>query len=280
MICRSTLQGLVVTAALLAVAGARPAQAQEAGTGGSGTHSAFGPGEQLTYRVQYLGMHAGTAQVTVGAETFQWGREVLPIVVTARSEKLLDWYPIRDRFISYWDPTSETCIGSDFYMDENRVKRRQRIQLDHESGKAKVTRQQEGKEERVSDYDVAKGTYDMAAATFALRNLPLEVGKQFELPVFTGRRSFMLQATVERREQVKTKSGQRDTFRVRVKTGFDGKFESKRDIVTWMTADEARVPVRVEADFVLGTIRAELQEYKSGRRYLLSAAKGSDAQGG
>ena len=87
MIRRSTLQGLVVTAALLAVAGARPAQAQEtapaeaeAGTGGSGTHSAFGPGEQLTYRVQYLGMHAGTAQVTVGAETFQWGREVLPIV--------------------------------------------------------------------------------------------------------------------------------------------------------------------------------------------------------
>ncbi len=273
----STIKGFAVAAALLALVGTRMAHANEEA---AGRHSAFGPGEQLTFRVQYLGMQAGTARITVGAETFQWGRQVLPLVVEARTEKLLNWYPIRDRFISYWDPSAERCIGSDFFMDENRVRRRQRIKLDHETGKATVTRQQEGKEERVQEYDVPTGTYDMAAATFALRNLPLDIGQRHELPVFTGRRAFIMQATVERREVLKTAQGNRDTFRVRVKTGFDGKFESKRDIVTWLSADEAKVPLRVEADFVLGTIRAELVEYKSGRRYLLSSVKGPDTQGG
>jgi hypothetical protein len=234
--------------------------------------SAFGPGEQTTYRVEYLGMHAGTAEVTVGAATWQWGREVLPIVAVARSEKVLSFYPIRDRFVTYWDTATERCVGSDFFMDENRVKRRQRIKLDHDTGKATVVRQEEGKEERVSTYDVTAGAHDMAAATFALRNLPLGPGRVFELPVFTGRRSFTLKATVEGTESLATATGRKDVYRVRVQTGFDGKFVAKRDIVAWMTADDAKVPVRVEADFVLGTLRADLLDYKSGRRYALSPA--------
>ena len=70
-------------AAVAGVLGAAPAFAER--------QSAFGPGEQTTYKVEYLGMHAGSAQITVGAETFQWGQTVLPIVTLARSEKMLDF---------------------------------------------------------------------------------------------------------------------------------------------------------------------------------------------
>lgn len=251
---------------------------------GSSAHaggvSAFGPGEQSTYKVSYLGASAGTAQITVGAETTQWGKRVLPLVTMARSEGAVDFYPIRDKFVSYWDFSRERCIGSDLYADENKVKRRQRIKFDHDAGRATVVKQKEGADEQSRHYDVESGAFDIASATFALRNMNLEVGKTYELPVFTGARSFTMRATVEGQQHLETVLGTKDVFKIRVQTGFSGKFESKRDLFAYLTADDARVPVRIEAEFVLGTIRAELSDYKSGRRYALGAATKAPATEG
>lgn len=242
--------------------------------------SAFGPGEQATYRVQYLGLEAGTAQITVGTQTHHLGNQVLPIVTLARSSSALDFYPIRDKFVTYWDPSTDRSLGSDLFAEENRSRRRLRIKLDHQAGKATVTRQKDGGAEKTSTHDVESGSLDIAAATFALRNRELAVGRTFEIPVFTGTRSFTLRATVEKKEAVATALGQKETFKVRVQTGFGGKLESKRDVLAWFTADDSRVPVKVEAEFLLGTIRAELLDYKSGRRYALGALMAPDNNGG
>lgn len=243
--------------------------------------SAFGPGEQSTYKVRYLGLTAGEAQITVGAETTQWGHRVLPIVTHARSKSITDLYPIRDKFVTYWDHAREQSVGSDLYADENRQKRRQRIRFDHAAGRAKVVKQKEGGDERLSEHDIQQGAFDIASATFALRNKALEVGKVIELPVFTGNRMFTMRATVEGRETLKTALGNKEVFKIRVQTGFSGKFESKRDLYAYLTADDARIPVRIEAEFVLGTISAELSDYKSGRRYALGPAVSvSEGSGG
>ena len=243
--------------------------------------SAFGPGEQSTYRVSYLGVVAGSATITVGAETRQWGQIVLPIVTVARSESMFDLYPIRDKFVSYWSHAEERCIGSDLYADENRVKRRQRIRFDHEAKKATVIQQKEGSDEKVSTHEVAEGAFDIASATFALRNRPLEVGRVYELPVFTGSRSFTLRATVKSRQVLDTPLGKKEVFKVLVQTGFAGKLQSRRDLHAYFTADEDRIPVRIDAEFVLGTITAELVDYKSGRRYALRPQpSGAEGTGG
>lgn len=245
----------------------------------SASNSAFGPGEQSTYKVEYLGMVAGTATITVGAETTQWGKPVLPIVTMAKSESVLDFYPIRDKFISYWDHRGERCLGSDLYADENRVKRHQRIKFDHGGKKATVIEKRAGADEKTWSRDVEPGAFDIASATFALRNKNLVIGESFELPVFTGRRSFTLKATVESRQTLDTVLGQKDVFKVRVQTGFSGKFQSKRDLYAYFTADEDRIPVRIEAEFVLGTVKAELSDYKSGRRYAMRADGGTPIEG-
>lgn len=229
--------------------------------------SAFGPGEQSTYKVKYLGVTAGSAQITVGTEITQYGQTVIPIVTTARTQSLVDLYPIRDKFVTYWDFTQERCIGSDLFADENKVKRRQRVKVDHANGKATVMKQKEGGDEQVATLDVAPGVHDIASATFALRNMPLTQGAVFELPVFTGKKTFTLRATVEGKEKLSTPLGTKEVYKVRVQTGFGGKFESKRDMYAFMTTDGSHVPVRIEAEFVLGTITAEISEYKTGRRY-------------
>jgi hypothetical protein len=233
------------------------AMAQEPG-------KAFGPGEQSLYRVQYLGVTAGTAQITVGAPMKQWGTEVLPIVSVAKSDPTLGVWPIKDKFVSYWHAAGQRSLGSDFFVDENNKRRRQRIQM-KDSRTAHVIRQHEGQQPVEATHDIPEGSMDLAGATFALRNRGIEDGQEYTYPVFTGRRSFLLRAKVEGRQMLQTALGEREVFRVKLQTDFSEKLQTKRDIVAYFTTDSSHVPVRIEAEFVLGSIVADLTEYKPGR---------------
>ncbi|XXF75846.1 DUF3108 domain-containing protein [Myxococcaceae bacterium GXIMD 01537] len=253
-----TLSGLLMSGAALAE---QPA-------------SAFGPGEQASYRVRYLGLPAGSAQITVGAPMTQWGESVWPIVATARSEAMLGVWPIKSKFVSYWENGGQRVLGSDLVSDENNKRRRQRIQLRDNGRFAHVTKQKESEAPRESQHELAEGTFDMAGATFALRNRPLEVGQEYTYPVFTGSKAFTMTAKVEARETVDTPLGEREAFRMRITTSFGGKLESKRDMKAWLTTDALHLPVRIEADFVLGSVVAEITDFKQGREMARAGTQG------
>ncbi|HYO68428.1 MAG TPA: DUF3108 domain-containing protein [Archangium sp.] len=230
-----------------------------------GTPSAFGPGEQARYRIQYLGVTAGSAQVTVGAPMKQWGKEVWPIVSLARSESIAGVWPVKDKYVSYWDFGTQRVLGSDMHEDQNNKRRRVRVKLAEDGKSAQVVKQKEGETPRESTHELAEGTLDVAGATFALRNRALEVGQEYAYPVFTGSKTFLMKAKVEARETLDTTMGKQDVFRMRVYTEFSGKLASKRDMVAWFTADARHLPVRIEAELALGSLVAELTEYQQGK---------------
>lgn len=245
---------------------ASPALAQEA------SH-AFGPGEQALYRVQYLGVTAGTAQVTVGAPMKQWGTQVWPIVSVAKSDPVIGVWPIKDKFVSYWHSEGQRSLGSDFFSDQNHKRKRQRIQMkDHRT--AHVIRQREGAQPVEATHELPEGSMDLAGATFALRQRGIAEGQEYTYPVFTGSKSFMLRATVDGRQLLKTALGEREVFRVKLQTDFSEKLKTKRDIIAYFTTDSSHVPVRIEAEFVLGSVVAELTEYKQGRLVAMNPVTG------
>jgi hypothetical protein len=225
---------------------------------------AFAPGEQALYRVQYLGVTAGTAQITVGAPMKQWGQQVWPIVSLAKSDPVIGVWPIKDKFVSYWHSEGQRSLGSDFFVDENNKRRRQRIQM-KDSRTAHVVRQKEGAAPVEATHELPEGSMDLAGATFALRSRGLADGQEYTCPVFTGSKSFLLRAKVDGRQKLKTTLGEREVFRVKLQTDFSEKLQTKRDIVAYFTTDPSHVPVRIEAEFVLGSIVADLAEYKQGR---------------
>jgi hypothetical protein len=97
-----------------------------------------------------------------------------------------------------------------------------------------------------------------------LRTQALAPDARFEIPVFTKKGTFTLVATVAGRETLVTKAGTFDCWRVQVRTAFDGKFEAKRDTFLWYSADENQVPVRISAEFSVGSIVVHLAGYRAG----------------
>ncbi len=226
--------------------------------------SVFGPGEQTTYEVSYLGLVAGTAQLTVGWKMQQFGREVWPLVCIGQTGQLGTVWPIKDRFVSYWDPVARQSLGADFHVDENKHKRRERYEYDFTAMQAIVTKQLAGQAPYELRYEIPAGTMDLAAAGFGLRNVPLVPGAVHALPIFTGVKLYTMQATVVGRETLQTKLGPVEVFRVTVNGDFNGKLTTKGLMTLFYTADARQLPVRAEADFLLGTVRLEAVKYLPG----------------
>ncbi len=224
----------------------------------------FGPGEQMTFAVTYFTIPAGTVQATVGAPTRVRGQTVWPVVIFARTESVFSIYPVKDKFVSYFEPKLGRSIGSDFFADEGGRRRRLTVELDHAAAKGRIVRWFEDAEGTDEVWDVASGSFDMAAAAFALRNFPLAVGDEVELPVFTGHHAFTLVANAEAEEKVTVPAGTFDCRRILLKVSFLRKLETTQPMVAWMTADERHVPVRIQGSFVLGTLTADLVVYHRG----------------
>jgi len=221
----------------------------------------LGPGEQIIYRVSWLGLPAGSADVTVGAESPDRPGS-LPVVTNGRCDLVV--YPIRDRIISWWDPASGRSRGLEMYADENKKRRRLRIDFDGPDGKAKVMRQSDGHPVSESVVDVPAGAVDVASAVFFLRTLRLADGDVVTMPIFTGSKLFKGTAVVEGRSRLETPLGERPAVKVRLRTEFSGQL-SAREVRMWFSDEPAHVPMRMEADFALGPVVVEWTDYKPGR---------------
>lgn len=225
----------------------------------------FGPGELLLYDVSYGPVHTGQARVAVGASSVLDARPVWPIVVQARTNGVFSKvYAIRDKVVSFWTPEEQRSLGFDMHANENGYRKFTRMRLDPGEGKALVERRSPGEAAQKKSYEVGDARHDVASAVFWLRTRPLALGDREKIGIFTGSRTWDMIATVEGKEAVETAAGRFETVRVRLRTSFSGKLAAKRDIVVWMTDDPAHVPVRAEAELVLGSVHADLARYLPG----------------
>jgi len=230
------------------------------------TAQPFTPGEELVYKITALGMTAGKARISVGSTTQRDGVAAWPVVVQAKTDSIFDSiYSVKDRFVTWWDPSTGRVVANEFYADERGKRRRSRSRLDHAGGKAEVLRVTEGTgEQSTRSYEIPSGAYDIAGAIFALRGRPLVPGTVEEVDVFDGKKVFRLRCIVEGREKLQVGAGSYDAIATRVQLGFDGNFQSKRDLKTWFSADDRRIPLRLEAEFVLGSVVADLMSAQKG----------------
>lgn len=265
---RATLRwgALTLTLAIALAAAPRRAYAEVPADAGSARPPApFSPGEQSTYDVSFLGVRAGTAEVTVGWATRLMGRDVWPIVCVGRTSAAADVaYPIADRFVSYWDPLEARAVAADLLADENRVRRRERYVFDLPSGTIAATRERQGAPPTERRFAAPPDVTDLAAAAFKLRSQALTVGSELSLPVFLGSRLSRVGAKVEALETLSTRLGAVEVYRVSLEAAFAGGLAPRSRIRAYLTADARRLPVRLEADFLLGAIVIDLRAHLPG----------------
>lgn len=219
----------------------------------------YRPGEKISFNIRYLSMSVGQAEVEVTRDP---ERDLWPIEARAWTRGLFGKvHPMEQDFRSLFDPEQVRATGSDLRFEEKGKLRTERVRINGEQ--AQVLIRNKGK---VTDEvrDVPPEAHDILSAIFHLRSLPMKVGDEMQVPIFTGHHHWMLTAKVEKRERVSTDHASMPALVLSCRTHFKGKFKSSKELRVWISDDALRVPVRIDAEFALGTMRATMSDYESG----------------
>jgi len=100
--------------------------------------------------------------------------------------------------------------------------------------------------------------HSIMSAYYLVRTLPLVVGDTSRFSAVSGKKRYELKVLVHGRETMKTAIGEVKTVKVEPVLDGDGIFNSKGRIFIWFTDDERRIPVLMECEITLGSIKAKL----------------------
>jgi hypothetical protein len=229
----------------------------------------------MEFSVSYLGVKVGKVRLFVG----QVDSSVAPVFLQAQTSSLLSFITLRQQLATYLDV--ETGLPRSATLDavEGSYRHSDSVKFDRAANKATV--RVKGKFDNTYVVDTPPGTIDFVGLVYRLRTLPLEDGARHAFPVLAGRRLNSVVAEVVGRETVSTKLGDFRTVKVRVPTGFTGKFSEKNPTHVWFSDDARRVVVRITSDFAVGHATATLVSYTPGAEpaAALSAAPPDGAAG-
>lgn len=217
------------------------------------------PGESMEFVVELGGFKAGVARLSVG----QREGAVLPVHLVSRSAGLAAIVSLKQSLVSLLDTATGLPRSSQLEGIEPSYRHTDTASFDRSANVAEV--REVGRYDRTYRIEVPPGTLDFVALVFRLRLLPLEPGASLPFPVLSGRTVSTVVASVEGREEVKTRVGTFPAIKVRVPTGLSGKFSEKSPTYIWFSDDAQRRVVRISTNFGFGRAVAILSAYTPGQ---------------
>ena len=218
---------------------------------------AFGVGEELIFDVNYGFITAGQAMMTIPRYSWQKGRKCYEVQFLVKSKPLLDHlYYVRDRYETHIDAEGLFPWKFSQRIREGGYKRDFSARFDHEAGKAYTT---EG------EYPLPEFTQDILSAFYYMRAFDfskMKPGQRVELKNFYKDTTYTLTVVYHRKETIEVEAGTFRTIVLEPVMEEGGLFKASGSIYVWLTDDERRLPVQVEAEIPIGSITSELVEYK------------------
>jgi hypothetical protein len=229
-------------------------------------NNAFTYGEKLTYRVHYGPLDGGKAYFSIdAAPQLVNNRNTYYVKVNGKSAGLVDMmFKVKDEFESYIDQEALVPLKATKKIKEGKFTDSDFILFDHA---AKTATGRRGKTEIVTN------TQDIISAIYYARSLDMtnaKPGEVFPVPFYLDGKTYELRFKFEKRENIKTELGTFRTIKVKPQLIEGRVFKDNEALTLWVTDDDNKIPVRVESDIFVGSIKVDLAEMSGIRNPLTS----------
>lgn len=224
-------------------------------------NAAFKKGEILTYRLHYGAIDAGVATLEVTQEDREFaGRPTYHVVGIGKSTGAFDWFfKVRDRYESYIDQEALVPLAFIRRVDEGGYKINQNYVYNHP--KKQVI--SEGKA-----YDVPKDIndiQDMISAFYYARCIDFsnaKIGNIYTVNSFVDNEIWPLKIKYMGKETISTSLGKFKCIKFRPVIQKGRIFKDEEDLNVWISDDANRIPIRAQANILVGSVKMDLKDYK------------------
>ena len=220
-------------------------------------NKAFKKGEVITYRVHYGFIDAGTARLEVMNEEKKYGdRDAYHIVGTGKSRGAFDWFfKVRDRYETFID--ADAIVPWVFLrrVDEGGYK----INQNYVFNPFKNTVYADG-----TAFSTPPNVQDMLSSFYYSRCIDYSKAKEgdtFTIPSFVDNEIFEMKIKFIGREVIETDLGKFMCIKFRPVVQKGRVFKKEEDLNVWITDDENHIPIRAQANILVGSIKMDLESY-------------------
>ena len=225
--------------------------------------SVFESGEWFKFRIHYGIFTASYATMQVHDSEIN-GEQMFHVKGRGKSTGLLSlFFKVDDDYQTYFN--KKTGVPSKFIrkIDEGGHTKDILIDFDHDNNVALVN---DKKHKEKTTHPIKVGTQDMMSAFYYLRNnvdtKNLAVGEEFSINMFFDKENFDFKLKFLGRETVNTKFGNVPSLKFRPYVQSGRVFKEQESLTVWISDDENKIPLRLQADLVVGSIKADLEAYK------------------
>jgi len=223
---------------------------------------AFVPGELLQYKMSYSGfLRAGTATLEVSEQELN-GKNVFYAKGKGWTTGMIKWFfEVKDLYESYFDQKETKPYLFKRKINEGGYKKHRITTFNYSSNKAYI-------QDFLAQNDTTvpfMNVQDILSSFYYLRNKDvsnLQKGEDLKLDMFIDAQVYPFKLRYLGKEVVETKFGKIKTlvFRPFVQSG--RVFKAEESVTIWITDDSNKIPIRVKASLVVGSLRAELEAYQ------------------
>ena len=219
--------------------------------------------EQLKYGLYYSFIKAGTAYIKTRGITEYNGKKAYLIQTTAFSASAIDAvFRVRDINFSWIDVQNHYSLGYAQSVREGNYVRDEWLSFEPENQRfyGEIRKK---KEPRTIAGELDQPVLDMLSSLYFVRSQPLEVGKDLSFDIINREERYPLLVKVLGKETVKTKAGKFNCWVVEPQFRGEGIFVAKgKSLKVWLTDDQYRMPIKMSVEVFIGSVYAELLDYK------------------
>ncbi|SHE70349.1 Protein of unknown function [Psychroflexus salarius] len=224
---------------------------------------AYQNGEWLKFKIKYGWFKASEATIEVKKAKIK-GQKVLHIDGFGKSTGLLDvFFKVRDHYETYINPDTNLPVRFVRRINEGGYKKNKILNFNHTTNTVEVI---DKKHNTKNSFSFIEGTQDMMSVLYFLRNKVdikrLKPGQTFTLNLFFDEENYPFKVKFLKKEILETKFGDISTLKFRPYVKADRVFKEQESLSFWVSADENKVPLKIEAKLAVGSLTANLDQFK------------------
>lgn len=226
-------------------------------------HNAFDVGEWFKFRIHYGMFTASYATLEVKGEELN-GKPVRHVVGEGKSSGFLSlFFKVEDYYETYLDTQEVKPYRFIRKINEGGHTKNIEINFDHSKNEAFVF---DKKRNTKKTFATKENVQDMMSSFYFLRNeintATLQRGEETYVNMFFDNENYLFKLRFLGKEIIKTKFGKIRCLKFRPFVQADRIFREEESLTVWVSDDANRMPVRIKADIVVGSIKADLEAFK------------------
>jgi hypothetical protein len=220
--------------------------------------SSFREGEFLKYSIRYGLLNAGFTSLEV-RETED--ENVLHAIGKGWTSGLVGKvFKVDDNYQTFFDKNTHRPKHFIRKVYEGGYTKDKEIFFDFEKHKARVVNH---KKETDSTYFIQNDVKDLLQAFYYLRSIDLDGYREndaVDVRTFFDEQMYKIKVLVLGRERLKTQFGEIDCIKIRPLVLQGRVFKDEENVILWVSDDKNKVPVKIKASILVGSVKAELIE--------------------